>query len=290
MYLINGVALDERNCVVEHGSDWLAPISPTVDAVTIPGVHGIAAPVTPPVIGQRNLTIKIGCAGLDGWKDAQRILRLLAMPRLTLTRRSDEQITDRCANVILTSLSADDTTLGRYTRYTATLAMTSACWRSPDPVVQALPDDGVIMRVAATSGLSTAWLGEPNNSVSILSTDGFADGAFSDAPVDDLIIRVPGGVDSMSLTDATSWTSVSWSGKSASGYLYVDPKRLKAWTSSNSAAWTGGGADVTSGLDYGTGGPLQIWPDEHGEYKTTLSTHGVPAGQQTYLRYYRSWW
>lgn len=35
MYLINGVVLDDGNCVIEHGSDWLSPISPVVDVVTV---------------------------------------------------------------------------------------------------------------------------------------------------------------------------------------------------------------------------------------------------------------
>ena len=47
---------------------------------------------------------------------------------------------------------------------------------------------------------------------------------------------------------------------------------------------------VTPGLDYGANGPLQIWPDAAGKYRVTLTTHGVPAGQQTYVRYYKSWW
>lgn len=289
MYLINGVVLDGGNCVIEYGSDWLSPISPVVDVVTVPGVHGITVPPLPPVVGQRTLTMKIGCAGSAGWAETRRVLRLLTMPRLVLTRRMPNQLMDRCAEVVLTSLSTDDTTVGRYTRYTATLSMTSPFWRAAEPTLIAIPDDGVLMDTSAVPGPYTMWLGEPNNSVSVLAPDGYPDGYQSDAPIDDMIIRVPKGVDAMTLTDPTSGTSVTWSGTTTSGYLYVDPKRLHAWTSGNATAWTGG-ADVTAGLDYGANGPLQIWPDAAGKYRVNLTTHGVPAGQQTYVRYYKSWW
>ena len=200
-----------------------------------------------------------------------------------------DQLMDRCAEVVLASLTADDTTLGRYTRYTAVFSMTSPFWRAPDPTLTALPDDGVLLDASAIPGPATWWEGEPNNSVSVLAPDGYPDGYQSDAPIDDMIIRVPKGVDAMTLTDPTSGTSIAWSGTTTSGYLYVDPKRLHAWTSGNATAWTGG-ADVTAGLDYGANGPLQIWPDAAGKYRVTLTTHGVPAGQQTYVRYYKSWW
>lgn len=289
MYLINGVELDGGNCVIEHGSDWLSPISPVVDVVTVPGMHGITVPSLPPVVGQRTFTMKIGCAGSAGWAETRRVLRLLTMPSLVLTRRMPGHFMDRCVEVVLTSLSADDTTLDRYTRYTAVFSMTSPFWRAPDPTLAALPDDGVLLDASAIPGPTTWWEGEPNNSVSVLATEGCPDGCQSDAPIDDMIIRVPTGVDAMTLTDPTSGTSVTWSGKTTSGYLYVDPKRLHAWTSGNATAWAGG-ADVTAGLDYGANGPLQIWPDADGKYRVNLTAHGVPAGRQTYVRYYKSWW
>ena len=289
MYLINGVPLDGDNCVIEYGSDWLSPISPVVDVVTVPGVHGITVPPVPPVVGQRTLTMKIGCAGTAGWEETRRVLRLLTMPRLTLTRRVPDQLMDRCADVVLTSLTADDTTVGRYTRYTAVFSMTSPFWRAHDPTMTALPDDGVLLDASAIPGPATWWDGEPNNSVSVLAPDGYPDGYMSDAPIDDMIIRVPKGVDAMTLTDPTSGTGISWSGKTTAGYLYVAPKRLRAWTDGNEAAWEGG-ADVTAGLDYPASGPLQIWPDAAGKYRVELTTHGVPTGQQTHIRFYRAWW
>lgn len=289
MYLINGVPLDGGNCVIEYGSDWLSPISPVVDVVTVPGVHGIAVPPVPPVIGQRTLTMKIGCAGTAGWEETRRVLRLLTMPRLTLTRRVPDQLMDRCASVVLTSLTADDTTVGRYTRYTAVFSMTSPFWRAPDPTLTALPDDGVLLDASAIPGPATWWEGEPNNSVSVLAPDGYPDGYMSDAPIDDMIIRVPKGVDAMTLTDPTSGTGISWSGKTTAGYLYVDPKRLRAWTDGNEAAWEGG-ADATAGLDYEAAGPLQIWPDADGRYRVDLATHGVPADQKTFIRFFKAWW
>lgn len=288
MYLINGVPLDGGNCVIEQGSDWLSPISPVVDVVTVPGVHGIMVPPMPPVVGQRTLTLKIGCAGTDGWAQTRRLLRLLTMPRLRLTRRIPD-CPDRCADVVLTSLTADDTTVERYTRYTATLSMTSPFWRAAEPTLSAVPDGGVLMNAAAHPGPFTMWLGEPNNSVSVLDTGGCADGYASDAPVDDMIIRVPKGVDSMTLTDPTSGTGVSWSGTATSGYLYVDPQRLRAWTAGGTGAWSGG-ADVTAGLDYMAAGPLQIWPDSDGAYRVALAVHGVPADQRTYIRFFKAWW
>lgn len=289
MYLINGVPLDGDNCVIEYGSDWLSPISPVVDVVTVPGVHGIAVPPVPPVIGQRTLTMKIGCAGTAGWEETRRVLRLLTMPRLTLTRRVPDQLMDRCADVVLTSLTADDTTVGRYTRYTAAFSMTSPFWRAPAPTLTALPDDGVLLDASAIPGPATWWEGEPNNSVSVLAPDGYPDGYMSDAPIDDMIIRVPKGVDAMTLTDPTSGTGISWSGKTTAGYLYVDPKRLRAWTDGNEAAWEGG-ADATAGLDYAAAGPLQIWPDADGRYRVDLATHGVPADQKTFIRFFKAWW
>lgn len=289
MYLINGVPLDGGNCVIEYGSDWLSPISPVVDVVTVPGAHGIAVPPVPPVIGHRTLTMKIGCAGTAGWEETRRVLRLLTMPRLTLTRRVPDHLMDRCADVVLTSLTADDTTVGRYTRYTAAFSMTSPFWRSPDPTLTALPDDGVLLDASAIPGPATWWEGEPNNSVSVLAPDGYPDGYMSDAPIDDMIIRVPKGVDAMTLTDTTSGTGISWSGKTTAGYLYVDPKRLRAWTDGNEAAWEGG-ADATAGLDYAAAGPLQIWPDADGRYRVDLATHGVPADQKTFIRFFKAWW
>lgn len=289
MYLINGVPLDGDNCVIEYGSDWLSPISPVVDVVTVPGVHGIAVPPVPPVIGQRTLTMKIGCAGTAGWEETRRVLRLLTMPRLTLTRRVPDQLMDRCADVVLTSLTADDTTVGRYTRYTAVFSMTSPFWRAPDPTLTALPDDGVLLDASAIPGPATLWEGEPNNSVSVLAPDGYPDGYQSDAPIDDMIIRVPKGVDSVSVTDPVSGTGISWSGTATSGYLYVDPQHLRAWTAGGATAW-GDGADVTAGLDYPASGPLQIWPDASGKYRVELTTHGVPTGQQTHIRFFKAWW
>lgn len=289
MYLINGVPLDGDNCVIEYGSDWLSPISPVVDVVTVPGVHGITVPPVPPVVGQRTLTLKIGCAGSRGWVETRRVLRLLTMPRLTLTRRMPGQLMDRCASVVLTSLTADDTTVGRYTRYTATLSMTSPFWRAAEPTLIAIPDDGVLVDTSAVPGPYTMWLGEPNNSVSVLAPDGYPDGYMSDAPIDDMIIRVPKGVDAMTLTDPTSGTGISWSGTATSGYLYVDPQHLRAWTTGGATAW-GDGADVTAGLDYPASGPLQIWPDAAGKYRVELTTHGVPTGQQTHIRFFKAWW
>lgn len=289
MYLINGVPLDGGNCVIEYGSDWLSPISPVVDVVTVPGVHGIAVPPVPPVVGQRTLTMKIGCAGTAGWEETRRVLRLLTMPRLTLTRSMPDQLMDRCASVVLTSLTADDTTVGRYTRYTATLSMTSPFWRAAEPTLTALPDDGVLLDASAIPGPATWWEGEPNNSVSVLAPGGYPDGYMSDAPIDDMIIRVPKGVDAMTLTDPTSGTGISWSGKTTAGYLYVDPKRLRAWTDGNEAAWESG-ADATAGLDYAAAGPLQIWPDADGRYRVDLATHGVPADQKTFIRFFKAWW
>lgn len=289
MYLINGVPLDGDNCVIEYGSDWLSPISPVVDVVTVPGVHGITVPPVPPVVGQRTLTLKIGCAGSRGWVETRRVLRLLTMPRLTLTRRVPDQLMDRCADVVLTSLAADDTTVGRYTRYTAVFSMTSPFWRAPDATLIAIPNDGVLLDASAIPGPATWWEGEPNNSVSVLAPDGYPDGYMSDAPIDAMIVRVPKGVDSVSVTDPVSGTGISWSGTATSGYLYVDPQHLRAWTSGSATAW-GDGADVTAGLDYPASGPLQIWPDAAGKYRVELTTHGVPTGQQTHIRFYRAWW
>ena len=79
-----------------------------------------------------------------------------------------------------------------------------------------------------------------------------------------------------------------WGGKrnASRPYLFVDVANRKAWTSSDSAAWSGG-TDETGGVDWTTE-PLQVWPAiDSGDYRITIKQTG--GTDKVTCRFLQSW-
>lgn len=117
------------------------------------------------------------------------------------------------------------------------------------PAVLALPD--VFFRGAL---VTTVAYPVPSAGAAIVALGG-------SAPIADAKVRVTGPATSVTITDVTSTTGLSWTGALPAGqYLYLDAATLTARLSASSTAWDSGGTDVSAGLDYPAPGPLQLWP------------------------------
>ena len=244
-YAINGQKLDARYCRVLVGSSWLAGVSPRRDVVTIPGVNGSVASPYSPVFDERELTIKIGIAGESSYtQEINRIAALCAQSSVTVSRMVGGVM--QSAVCELKSLAPDgDEVLGRIEQLTAVFAMPGVWWR------------GASYKTASGSFRQAG-----------------------NAPITDAIIRLS-AAQTTSITDNLTGTGVSWSGN-ASGNVFLDPLNLRAW-SGDADAWDGG-VDVSAGLDWPAGGPLQLLPDQSGNVGVTVKGAGIT------IRYRDSWW
>ncbi|MEO2336283.1 hypothetical protein ABG881_05120 [Bifidobacterium longum] len=320
-YALNGVALDSRYCRVTLGSTLFAGVSVSRSKVSAPFRHGTIPSGVTPTFEERSVTLKAtafhsGAIGHDTGRgmDSSRLARLCTAPSLTLARRVNGQAQQ--AVVELASLEADDggTVLDRLTPFTAVFAMPQVWWRDPVAYDRQVAANATAMlwpsaaqwrqaywtRWAGKANDSTSlmadfvtmWMGEPDNSPSSLIplSSGIPDGMFGDAPVNDLLIRLPKGVSSASVTDPASNTGVIWQGAANAGsYTYLDVGNCLAWQATADHQWTQAGTDVTGGLDYPAGGLLQCWPNpvDNG-YRLTSKITG--SGEPLLVHVRRAWW
>lgn len=302
-YALNGVALDSQYCRVTLGSTLFAGVSVSRSKVSAPFRHGTIPSGFAPSFEERSVTLKVTAfrAGALGRADAagldsSRLARLCTAPSLTLGRRVNGR--RQQAVVELASLEADDggTVLDRLTPFTAVFAMPQVWWRDPVAYDRPVAANGTAFLWPAACRWAqpywTRWEGEPNNSPSLLIPleSGIPDGMFGDAPVNDLIIRLPKSVSSAAVTDPASNTGVVWQGTASAGaYTYVDVGNCLAWQSTADHQWTRSGTDVTGGLDYPAGGLLQCWPNplDNG-YRLTSKLTGSAEPLLVHAR--RAWW
>lgn len=297
-YAIDGVPLDSDHCAVTLGSGIMAGISVARSPVQVPGSHGSVKSMLNPVFAERELTLKVTPWGADSTgADSSRIARLCASPYPVITRVV-EGISQQ-AEAELSSLQADDggTALGRVVPFTAVFALPGVWWRGSMVHDLQLPSTGGLMwpgveqftKTDTDPGYRTMWEGEPNNSTSILF-DRVSDGMFADAPITDLILRLPQGVTGASLTDPVSGTGITWTGPAdAARYLYVDAGSQSAWRSASTGAWTPASPDASNGVDWPPDGPLECWPNPvDGSYRLDAVIAGSTETIVAHAR--RSWW
>lgn len=146
-------------------------------------------------------------------------------------------------------------------------------------VTAVLTAPGVFWRgVEATSDPIAATAGTIATEVPIL--------AGCTAPVGDAVIRWTAPATAVSVRDLATGSGLSWSGSLAAGsYLFMDAAALRAWMTTDADAWAPAGTDATSGLDYPTGGPLQMWPAMFGmdptDRRVTVALGGSGRGAST---------
>ncbi|NMM99381.1 hypothetical protein [Bifidobacterium olomucense] len=320
-YMLNGIALDSRYCRVTLGSGLFAGVSVSRSKVSAPFRHGTIPSGLAPSFEERSLTLKVtayrqGAIGRDSGmgSDSSRLARLCMAPNPVLSRTVNGR--KQQASVELASLEADDggTVLDRVTPFTAVFALPQVWWRDPEAFDRPLAVNTTANLWPAartwTQKYWTRWSGEENNSTSLLAdfvtmwmgeendstslliplADGIPDGMFGDAPITDLILRLPRNTTSATITDPVSNTGVIWQGAAnANMFTYLDVGNSQAWQSSNDHQWSKSGTDVTGGLDYPAGGMLQCWPNpvDNG-YRLTTKLTGSTEPLLAHAR--RAWW
>lgn len=126
-----------------------------------------------------------------------------------------------------------------------------------------------------------AWRGPyTEENLSINGTTNSTIGAGTTLPIIDALIRVPGPVGSVTVTDTVSGTAVNWT-KGAftvpSGqYLLIDPWAMRAHIVT-SAVWTFTGTDVSSRLVFVGLGPFTITSRRSGPSLTVTSSIQVAS-------------
>jgi hypothetical protein len=297
-YAIDGVPLDSEHCAVTLGSSIMSGISVSRSPVQVPGAHGSIKSMLNPVFAERELTLKVTPWGPDSTgADSSRIARLCASPHPVITRVM-EGISQQ-AEAELSSLQADDggTVLGRVVPFTAVFAIPGVWWRGSMTQDLQLPSTGGLIyqgveqfaKTDTDPGYRTMWDGMPDNSTSILF-DRVSDGMFSDAPIPDLLLRMPKGVTSVAITDPVSGTGITWTGAAdASRYLYVDAASQSAWRSASADAWAPASPDASNGVDWPPDGPLECWPNPiDGSYRLVAQITGSTDPMVVHVL--PSWW
>jgi hypothetical protein len=267
-YAIDGVPLDSEHCAVTLGSGVMAGISVARSPVQVPGSHGSVKSMLNPVFSERELTLKVTPWGPDSTgADSSRIARLCASPYPVITRVVNG--ISQQAEAELSSLQADDggTALGRVAPFTAVFAIPGVWWRKPTMADVQLANAGGALFPAPSS----------------YPPDG-------DAPIPDLLLRLPKGVTAASVTDPVSGTGITWIGVAdASRYLYVDAAAQSAWRSASTSAWTPASPDASNGVDWPPDGPLECWPNPvDGSYRLDVDITGSSEPITAHVR--RSWW
>lgn len=315
-YAINGIPLDSAHCVVTQGSSLFAGVSVSRSKVSAPFRHGTVPTGLTPTFEERSVSIKVAAFGHEGTAyDSSRLARLCMSPHPVLSRTVNGVLQQ--AAVELASLEADDggTVFDRIIPFTAVFAMPGVWWRDSTAVNRQITANATSDLYPAArqwtqkywthwqgeandspsllADFMTVWADEPDNSPSMLIplTEGMTHGLYGDAPITDPIIRCPKNISSLTITDPTSGTGVTWTGKAdATRYTYVDAGNARAWQTMQDTHWTADGMiDVTSGLDYPANGMLQCWPDPiSNAYRLTTQVAGSNAPLLVHVR--RAWW
>lgn len=310
-YELNGVPLDSENCLVLVGSTLLPAITTRRTVASVPGVHGSLDLHKPPVFEERQVSLKVDAFEPKVFGESSRIMRLCAMPNLTLTRVKDGVA--QHTRVELVSLTPDDDTShpNDLVSFTAVFAMPDVFWHGDTvwtrPLVlnqsnQVFPTPRTLPKfwtrwtgeknnsVSLLADFVTMWTGEENNSTSLLFTGEIPGGEFwGDAPLWRPVFKFPSTVTSVTVTDPTSGTGFTWTGAADSAKpLYVRPDVMRAWRSPYANTWEQSGVDVSAGLDYPAGGILQCWPDASNVYRLDVKATGASGDASIHVA--NTWW
>nr|WP_260805338.1 hypothetical protein [Bifidobacterium catenulatum] len=279
------------------GTTHYMSLSPIVDMVQVSGRNGVIVGSSIPVLDAPELTIKVAAWGADSDALISRFrARCLHAAKLTLGRTEtldDGSSRSMVTRAVCTSCEPDDDE-----RPFRDLRVMTAVFRLPDVFWRGERWQEVTLAASggrllpggvgkpSGKGYWTRWQGLPNASPSELF-DILPDGWLSNAPIGTLALRF-GAATGVTIADPVSGTNLVWNGKrdASRPYLFVDAANRKAWTSSDSAAWSGG-TDETGGIDWTTE-PLQVWPAiDSGDYRLDIRQTG--GTDKVTCRFLQSW-
>ncbi|VUX34018.1 Uncharacterised protein [Bifidobacterium catenulatum] len=296
-YSLNAHPLDSERMRVIVGTTHYMSLSPIVDMVQVSGRNGVIVGSSIPVLDAPELTIKVAAWGADSDALISRFrARCLHAAKLTLGRTEtldDGSSRSMVTRAVCTSCEPDDDE-----RPFRDLRVMTAVFRLPDVFWRGERWQEVTLAASggrllpggvgkpSGKGYWTRWQGLPNASPSELF-DILPDGWLSNAPIGTLALRF-GAATGVTIADPVSGTNLVWNGKrdASRPYLFVDAANRKAWTSSDSAAWSGG-TDETGGIDWTTE-PLQVWPAiDSGDYRLDIRQTG--GTDKVTCRFLQSW-
>ena len=295
-YLIGGQSIMSDDFRLRIGTTFLPTISQRVDSVTVNGRNGVIVPSSPMAVDAPEITVKAFAKGDSAVTLMRRFYRLCRQAS-ALTRIDHDTATGlsrrMSARAVCTSCEpdGDDNPWSGVSMATAVFLLPDVFWRGVQWQEVTLAASGGRLLPGGVSkpsgkGHWTRWTGLPNASPS-MSFDILPDGWLSDAPITTLVLRF-GAATGVTISDPASGTNLVWGGKrdASRPYLFVDVANRKAWTSSDSAAWSGG-TDETGGIDWTTE-PLQVWPDiSSGDYRLDIRQTG--GTDKVTCRFLQSW-
>lgn len=237
-WLLNGIDLDALSGRLAKATLWRPPIATRRNPITIPGEHG-NLDVGLPVFNEPLLTIAMRAKGV-GQAEAEEavnaVAAMITQPTLTLTRVSGGV----SASAVVKLVSADMDNAFVYGVGSGPVA------------VFAIP--GVFFRSPVTTSAELAF---QSNLVSaeVATLSG------STGPIIDAVVRISGPCTNPQITDPGTGTGLSWTGSiTATQYLFIQPRPLRARVSTNAEHWESGGTDVSATLGFPAAGRLQLWP------------------------------
>lgn len=295
-YLINGQQLTGEHSSLIVGTTHFTSISPRINSVSVNGRSGVMLPPGPVAFDAPEITLKFVTDGPDADTLMHRFYRLcrLASELTRVERDTFSGLTrSMTASAVCTSCQPDGDEIpwDDHRAATAVFQLPDVFWRGVQWQEMTLAASGGRLLpggVAKPSGKGywTRWTGLPNASPSMMF-DTLPEGWLSNAPITTLVLRF-GAVTGVTISDQVSGTNLMWSGKrdASRPYLFVDVANRKAWTSSDSAAWSGG-TDETGGIDWTTE-PLQVWPAiDSGDYRLDIRQTG--STDKVTCRFLQSW-
>ncbi len=236
-WLINGLSVADIFGKLTAETTWKMGTANRRTVAQLPGIHGSLA-LGLPVLDEPTVTLDVLFRAATEAQLEEAVTHfqaLCATPTVTLTRVSGGVTTT--ADASLVSVGHDGWVPGASSHLTVVFAIPGAMFRGPLVGV----DDVVF------SGALVAHELEPLSG--------------SSAPIGDAVARITGPATSVSLTDPSSGTGMSWSGTLTAGqYLFLRARPLMARISSVSTDWWAGGTDVLGQIDYPSAGRLQLFP------------------------------
>ena len=296
-YLIGGQSIMSDDFRLMIGTTFLPTISPRVDSVTVSGRSGVLMPAAPMVFDAPEITVKAFAKGDSAVMLMRRFYRLCSQAS-TLTRVERDTATGLSRRMVTRAVctscepDGDDNPWSGTSMATAVFRLSDVYWSGVQWQEATLAASGGRLLPGVVSkpsgkGYWARWTGLPNASPSMLF-DTLPDGWLSDAPITTLVLRSGAGVTGVTVSDPVSGTNLMWGGKrdALRPYLFIDVANRKAWTSSDSAAWSGG-TDETGGIDWTTE-PLQVWPAiDSGDYRLAIKQTG--GTDKVTCRFLQSW-
>lgn len=264
-YLINGQQLTGEHSSLIVGTTHFTSISPRIDSVTVNGRNGVMLPAGPVAFDAPEITLKFITDGPDADTLMHRFYRLcrLASSLTRVERDTSTGLTRRMtASAVCTSCQPDGDEIPWSNHRAAT-----AVFQLPDVFWRGVQWQEVTLAASGGRLLPGGWL--------------------SNAPITTLVLRF-GAATGVTISDPVSGTNLMWGSKrdASRPYLFVDVANRKAWTSSDSAAWSGG-TDETGGVDWTTE-PLQVWPAiDSGDYRLDIRQTG--GTDKVTCRFLQSW-